>query len=194
VSEPRLSAIVLAGGRSSRFGRDKLAEPLAGRTLLDHAIAAVGPFAHETIVVARPNEAPYVPHGAIVVHDGSAFEGPLVALLTGLRGANQPLALVVGGDMPTMVASVLEALIARLDDPVVDAAVLEAGGWHRPLPAALRTSPARSTAERLVASGERRLAALIEALATAVIDEPTWRTLDPDGRTLRDVDTQADLP
>ncbi|MGH2474787.1 MAG: NTP transferase domain-containing protein, partial [Candidatus Limnocylindrales bacterium] len=32
---PRIGAIVLAGGRSSRFGRDKLAEPMDGRPLLD---------------------------------------------------------------------------------------------------------------------------------------------------------------
>lgn len=194
MTEPRVSAIVLAGGRSSRFGRDKLAEPLGGRALLDHAIAAVSPLARETIVVARPDEPPHVPLGTILVHDPSPFEGPLVGLVTGLRGATQPVALVVGGDMPTMVPSVLEALIARLDDPTVDAAVLEDNGRRRPLPAALRTSPTMSVAERLVAAGERRLGALIEAVATAVLDEPTWRTLDPDGRTTRDVDVPADVP
>ena len=82
MSERRVSAIVLAGGRSSRFGRDKLGEPLAGRTLLDHAIAAVSPLAQETIVVARPEAMPRVPDGTTVVHDRSAFEGPLVGLLT----------------------------------------------------------------------------------------------------------------
>jgi molybdopterin-guanine dinucleotide biosynthesis protein A len=193
MSESRVSAIVLAGGRSSRFGRDKLAEPFAGRTLLDHAIAAVGPLARETIVVGRPNETPHVPDGTIVVHDPSAFEGPLIGLLTGLRGATQPVGLVVGGDMPTMVLSVLEALIARLDDPTVDAVVLEDDGRDRPLPTAVRILPATSAAERLVAAGERRLGALYEALATAVIDEPTWRALDPDGKTLRDIDMPADL-
>ena len=96
--------------------------------------------------------------------------------------------------MPTLVPSVLRALIAYLDDPTVDAVVLENDGRDRPLPIALRTAPATSAAERLVAAGERRLGALFEVLATAVIDEPTWRRLDPDGRTLLDVDTPADLP
>ena len=193
MSESRVSAIVLAGGRSSRFGRDKLAEPLAGRTLLDHAIAAVRPLARETIVVGRPGATPRVPDGTIMVHDPSAFEGPLIGLLTGLRGATQPVALVVGGDMPTLVPSVLEALIARLDDPTIDAVVLEDDGRDRPLPSAVRTALAMSAAERLVAAGERRLGALFEALATAVIDEPTWRMFDPDGRTLCDIDAPADL-
>lgn len=194
MSEPRVSAIVLAGGRSRRFGRDKLIEQIDGRTLLEHAIASVGPVAVETIAVAAPDEPRNVPDGTILVRDPSSFEGPLVGLLTGLRAATQPVALVVGGDMPTMVPWVLAALIDRLDDPTIDAVVLEDGGESRALPAAVRTAPAIAAAERLVAGGERRLRALFEALATAVIDEPTWRTLDPDGRTLRDVDTPADLP
>jgi molybdopterin-guanine dinucleotide biosynthesis protein A len=191
---PRLSAIVLAGGRSSRFGRDKLGEPIDGRALLDHVIAVVSQVAREVIVVARPRDQPHVSHGVIVVHDPSAFEGPLVGLTAGLRGATNPVAVAVGGDMPTMVPSVLQALVARLDDPSVDAAVLEDDGRRRPLPLALRTAPARAAAARLVADGERRLGALIEALATSVVDEATWRALDPDGRTLRDVDMPADLP
>ena len=193
MSEPRVSAIVLAGGRSSRFGRDKLVEPLAGRTLLEHAIAAVGPLARETIVVGRQNATPRLAGGTVLLHDPSPFEGPLVGLLTGLRGATQPITLVVGGDMPTMVRSVLEALIARLDDPTVDATVLEDAGRDRPLPSAVRTAPATAIAERLVAAGERRLGALFEALPTGVIDEPTWHTLDPAGMTLRDIDAPADV-
>ena len=114
--------------------------------------------------------------------------------MAGLRAATNPVAVAVGGDMPTMVPSVLEALVARLDDSSVDAAVLEDAGRRRPLPVALRTAPARVAAARLVAGGERRLGALIEALATSVVDEPTWRGLDPDGQTLLDVDTPADLP
>jgi hypothetical protein len=39
----------------------------------------------------------------------------------------------------------------------------------------------------------RRLSALTDDLATWIIDEPTWRALDPDARTVRDIDTQDDL-
>ena len=53
-ADPAVAAIVLAGGRSSRFGRDKLAEPLDGRPLLDHAIAAVGHVATDVLARRRP--------------------------------------------------------------------------------------------------------------------------------------------
>ncbi len=57
----------------------------------------------------------------------------------------------------------------------------------------MRLGSALAAAERLVAGGERRLRALYDGLATMLIDEPTWRSLDPDGQTLRDIDTVTDL-
>lgn len=44
---------VLAGGRSSRFGSDKALAMLEGRTLLDHAAAALGPHCDAVVVVGR---------------------------------------------------------------------------------------------------------------------------------------------
>ena len=63
MTTPRVSAVVLAGGRSVRFGRDKLAEPIDGRPLLHHAIDAVRPVAPEIIVVAARGAPPVVPDG-----------------------------------------------------------------------------------------------------------------------------------
>jgi len=193
VTGRRVSAIVLAGGRSSRFGRDKLAEPIDGRPMLAHAIDAVRALARETIVVAGPEGSPDVPSGIRVVHDVAPFEGPLVGLLAGLGAAKEATVLVAAGDMPDLVPAVVEALLAALDDPDIDAALLSHDGRPRPLPMALRRQPTEVVVARLVESGERRLRALPDALATAVIDEAVWRILDPEGRTMRDIDTLADL-
>jgi molybdopterin-guanine dinucleotide biosynthesis protein A len=193
MTAPDVTAVVLAGGRSRRFGRDKLAEPVAGRSLLDRSIDAVRPLAREIIVVAAVGNARAWPDGVVVVSDSIAYEGPLFGLLTGLRCATQPITLVVAGDMPAMVESVLEAMLTELLDPAIDAVALEHEGRQRPLPAVLRTGPALAAAERLIVAGERRLRAIFVELATRAIDEPTWRALDPTGLTLRDVDVPADL-
>jgi molybdenum cofactor guanylyltransferase len=188
-----VSAIVLAGGRSSRFGRDKLAEPLAGRTLLERSIDAVRLVAGEIVVVTTVDGRLQLPEGIVAIADPTPFEGPLVGLLTGLRRVTQPCILVVGGDMPTMVGAVLEAMLAGLDDPVFEAVTLEHEGLARPLPAVMRAAQATGAVERLVATGERRLRALYHEVATLAIDERTWRKLDPEGQTIRDIDTPADL-
>ena len=55
---PRMtSAIVLAGGASTRFGGDKLRATLDGRPLLDHALEAVGAIANPVVVVIAPDAA-----------------------------------------------------------------------------------------------------------------------------------------
>ena len=209
-----VSAVVLAGGRSSRFGRDKLAEPIDGRPLLSYAVEAVRPFATEIIIVVAPGSAPAaaIPDGAILVHDSVAFEGPLAGLLAGLQAAHEPVVLVVGGDMPTLVGAILAAMLDELDtsgtidratvpgttttllaydDPKV--VVLEHQGRARPLPMVVRREPALAAVVRLREAGERRLRILTETLQTRIIAESTWRVIDPDGRTLRDIDAPADL-
>ena len=204
MTQRRVSAVILAGGRSSRFGRDKLAEPIGGRPLLEHAIDAVRPFVTQILVVGAPAEAGpgwstrqdselSLPPDVSLVQDSVAHEGPLVGLVGGLRAARETLVVVVGGDMPTLVASVIEALLSELDDPEIDAAILQHEGRARPLPMAIRRAAGLAAAERLVEGGERRLRALGDALVTRVIAEPAWRLLDPDGLTIRDVDTPADL-
>ena len=95
--------------------------------------------------------------------------------------------------MPTLVGAVVDSMLVALDAPGVDAVVLEHDGRARPLPIALRRDPALAAADRLLADGERRLRALVEALETTVIPEATWRALDPYGMTVRDIDTPADL-
>jgi len=194
LSRQRVSAIVLAGGRSSRFGRDKLAEPVGGRTLLQHAIETVRPFASEVLVVVAPDAAPALPPDVRLVHDASPFEGPLAGLLAGLGAARESVVLVAAGDMPELQAAVVEVLLDALAAAGTEAVVLEDAGRLRPLPMAIRRDPASLATARLIARGERRLGALIDALATTVIDETTWRTLDPEGRSMRDVDTPDDLP
>ncbi|HRC61654.1 MAG TPA: NTP transferase domain-containing protein, partial [Dehalococcoidia bacterium] len=54
---PRTAAIVLAGGRSRRMGRDKAALVLRGRSLLQRALDAVGAVVDEIVVVGAPGRA-----------------------------------------------------------------------------------------------------------------------------------------
>jgi molybdopterin-guanine dinucleotide biosynthesis protein A len=198
------SAIVLAGGASTRFGGDKLRATLDGRALLDHALEAVGPIANPIVVVIAP-EAPSPPvppalaHRVTVMHDGVAHRGPLAGLAAGLvaladiDGGSDAVALVVGGDMPHLVPGVLELLAAAVDaDAAAGAATLEADP-PCVLPLAVRPSIAGPVVDTLLRDDRRALRALLDRLTVAVVPRATWRSLDPDGRTLDDVDTPADL-
>ena len=198
---PAASAIVLAGGRSTRFGRDKLAELVAGRPLLDHAILAVARVVREVLVLVPPvgeiGRLAQPPDSAVriaVIRDPEPFGGPLVALLAGLERASEPFALVVGGDMPGMSPDVLAALLRALDASEADAVVLAFRGRRQTLPAALRVGVATQAARRLLSDGMRSLHALLAAVRTRELSEGEWRPLDPHAATLRDVDLPGDLP
>lgn len=190
----RVTAIVLAGGQSRRFGRDKLAESIEGRPLLHHAVASVIGVADEVIVVLAPGAQTELPAGVTIVHDPAAFEGPLVGLLAGLQVATSSTVLVVGGDMPGLQSPVARALLDAVGMPGTDAAVLIDDGRPRPLPLAIRRDAALPAAARIVEAGDRRLGALQEALGAREIAESVWRAVDPDGRSTLDIDSQADLP
>ena len=197
MSEPprRVGAIVLAGGRSSRFGRDKLAEPIDGTPMLERVIEAVGKIATDVVVVAAPDGAPAIRAEVTIAHDQRAFEGPLSGLASGLAALDSQVEhiIVVGGDMPTLVPAVLERLL-ELVDPA-DAVILEDDAGPRPLPMAARRSIVQPVTDSLLANGERRLRALLAELDAVVAIHPAiWRADDPTGETLRDVDVPGDLP
>jgi molybdopterin-guanine dinucleotide biosynthesis protein A len=192
---PSATAIVLAGGRSSRFGRDKLAEPVEGRPLLAHAVAAAAAVAADVVVVVPPvGDPPALPGRPRIVRDPEPFGGPLVGLLAGLEHAREPYTIVVAGDMPRLAIPVLAAMLRALDaSPDSDAAALRHRGRRQPLPLALRVGAATPAARRRLQEGERSLLALLAVLRVRDLDEAAWRPFDPAGGTLRDIDRPEDL-
>lgn len=74
----RTLGVVIAGGRSSRFGSDKAMASFAGRTLMDHALAAVARHADAVAVVGRACP------GVIEIDD---YPAPGLGPLGGLAGA-----------------------------------------------------------------------------------------------------------
>ena len=190
----RVAAVVLAGGRSSRFGRDKLAEPIGGRPMLEHVIERLRRVTSEIVVVTATGAMPDIASDVDLVRDDAPFEGPLAGLAVGLRALDPGVerVIVVGGDMPTIVPAVLDRLLASLDRR--EAAVLADDERERPLPLAVRRSAGAQAADRLLDDGERRLRALLGRLDVDVISPERWREDDPGGETLRDVDVPDDLP
>ena len=188
---------MLAGGRSVRFGSDKLAALVEGVPLLHHPVLRLAEVCREVLVVMAPDaDGPSLPPAvpARVVRDATRGEGPLSGVLAGLGDVVTDWAVVAGGDMPGLRTSVLLEMLRVAGTSGADAVALQDGDSFRPLPLIVRAAPAREAAHALLHDGQRRLRALPEALRTAVIDEPTWRALDPEGATLRDIDEPGDLP
>lgn len=195
MSDERVSAIVLAGGASRRFGSDKLAARLGDRPLLEHVLDALEAVTSDITVVVGPGDERVLPAGVRTAHDPRPHEGPLAGLVTGLEAipAGSAIVLVVAGDMPTVRPAVLRLLVDAVAAGA-PAAVLHDGVAPRPLPAAYARESVRTAAARLIDAGERRLRALPDALAATAIPAAVWQGLDPAAATLHDVDRPEDLP
>lgn len=209
MSGAHVTGIVLAGGRSTRFGGDKLAALVAGRPLLDRAIHAVAEVADEVVVVLAPDApVPVLPGRLrapiVVARDLVAGRGPLGGLAAGLAVARHPRALLVAGDQPLLRVAVLRALLdesgelGRSGEPVrpegPDVVALADGESLWPFPVALRVAAVRPAASVALIGRDLRLFTLFGRLRVARVPEARWRPLDPGGDSLRDVDTRDDLP
>jgi molybdenum cofactor guanylyltransferase len=187
---------VLAGGRSRRFGRDKLAEEIDGRPLLHHPVLRLLDVCDRVVVVIGVGiDEPPMPLGASVTfaRDSTADEGPLRGLAAGLEVADATWVVVAGGDMPDLQPPVLREMLRAARETAAVAVVLSDGGDARPLPCVARAEPAADAAANLLGSGRRRLRDLLSAVRTVVVDEASWAALDPERRTLVDIDEPADV-
>jgi len=113
---------VLAGGRSSRFGSDKAAATLGGRSLVALAAAALAPFVDDVVVIGEA-------HGGLpdLPRAGLGPLGGIAAALDHAASRGVRCVLTIGCDMPTVPPELIEALLRREPSYCADAPVL--GLW-----------------------------------------------------------------
>ena len=95
--------------------------------------------------------------------------------------------------MPDMQPPVLRQMLRALRETRSAAIALSDRGDARPLPLALDVARTTAVVDELLHGGTKSLRDLLAAVETAVVDEPTWTALDPDRRTLVDIDEPEDL-
>lgn len=159
---PAMTGLILAGGASTRMRQDKVLLSLHGRRLVDHAVDVLTPLCERLLVAARGR---WIPGLYVEGVDDAPGEGPLAAIVGGLRAAATPLVAVLAADMPFSNGDVLQRLAALWDGEA--AVVPEAGGRIQPLHAVYATAAA-PTFETMLASGERSVTAALAAAAAKI--------------------------
>lgn len=185
-----VTAIVLAGGRSRRMGREKAALVLAGHTLLQRAVDAASGAACAVVVVGAPGRAlPAVttPLRLTLVTDEEEGVGPLAGIVAGLEAVQTPVTLVVACDMPFVEPALLRLLTAVVRDgasvamPIVD-------GQPQPLCSAVRTDVLSALREAL-ADGARAASVLADLSGARLLSPADWGAADPRGSSFVGVNT-----
>lgn len=141
----RFDAIVLAGALSRRLdGDDKALISIAGRTLLERAIDAVGDAAQ--IIVAGPRRPLDV--DVVWVEESPSGAGPAHALATALRSVATEVVAVLACDHPLVDRKTIARLVVTVGR--TDGAMVSDGsGRSQPLVAAYRTEALRARLEEI---------------------------------------------
>lgn len=102
------AGFVLAGGSSSRMGRDKAGLPFRGRKLIEHIAAAVAEAAGSVTLIGPPER--YRELGFPVVPDRRPGLGPLGGIHTALSVSTAAWNLIAACDLPAISVDFLRDL------------------------------------------------------------------------------------
>ena len=129
------TAIILAGGQSSRMGTNKALLQLNGKTVIEGMVEKVERIASEVIIVTNTFE-DYAFLHLPMIEDKRKGKGPLAGIEAGLAATKNDRNLIIACDMPFISTKVGKYLLSYLDE--YQAAVPEISGQLHPLFAAYR--------------------------------------------------------
>jgi molybdopterin-guanine dinucleotide biosynthesis protein A len=194
-NEVGIAGYILAGGGSTRFGRDKALVEVTGTPMLARMIGLIQSATKSAKVVGPPEK--YAQFGSEMVSDRWAGEGPLGGIITALEDAAKSTAdsgwnLIVSCDMPFLTREWLVFLSERAAKSKAQVVLPHSPSGPEPLCACWQTGAAaklRSGFER----GVRRVTEGIALLRAEVLDEPDWKRFDSAGRLFWNMNTEADF-
>jgi molybdopterin-guanine dinucleotide biosynthesis protein A len=175
---------ILAGGAGSRMGSPKAGVELAGRPLIEHALAAARLARLSPVVVARgDSELPAVRAAVLVEPDGPRH--PLNGIVAALEHAREPL-VVLACDLPLVPADLLAELARRRAPFAMPLS-------PRPQPLVARYSPGLLPRLRAALAGEEPMTRLALELGGDGLEEPELRGFGEPERMFLNVNDPGEL-
>ena len=188
-----ISSIVLAGGKSSRLGHDKVFKTVGDRLLLELVVNSVAPLSQEIILVAASKNALVQSAkypGLRAVTDVFPGKGPLGGIYTGLLASTSFYNLVVASDMPFLNPALLRYMTKVSAD--FDIVVTRVGDLVEPLHAVYAKSCLESI-EHLLKHNELSIHRLFPTVRIRYVEADEIERFDPDHLSFFNVNTQGDL-
>ena len=183
-----LSVVILAGGVSSRFGRNKALESIDGRTSLERVISVASTFGSIWLVGGSDDRHPMC---AGVIKDIEPKGGPFQAFISALRRLGPANVLLLSCDVPFVPSEVLGHLGRPLEQGV-DARIVRLHGRAQYLLAHYGPG-AHDKLVDAYDSGVRSMHKAIEALAVQWVEDHELIEIGAQLHQLQDFDTEDDL-
>jgi len=189
-----VNGYVLAGGGSTRFGRDKALVEVGGLPMLGRMISLLQSVAKDVKVVGAPEK--YAQFEREMVSDGWPGEGPLGGIITALEDVAKSFSncewnLIVSCDMPFLTQEWLSFLCERAGKSKAQVVVPHSKHGPEPLCACYRADAAKPL-RAAFESGVRKVTQGLQHVSTEVLDEADWKRFDSAGRLFWNMNTVAD--
>lgn len=184
----RATALVLAGGKSTRMGENKALLRIDGRPLVAHVVAALRAVFLEVIISGDTGL--FAGYADRVVEDIFKGVGPLGGIHAGLVSARYEVVFVAACDLPFADGEVAAFIAGQMEG--FDAAVPCVAGRLQPLFAAYRKS-CLGPITRILERGERRVAGFFPAVRVRYLTEADFAWRPGIERVFFNVNTPADL-
>jgi molybdopterin-guanine dinucleotide biosynthesis protein A len=185
-----VTAFILAGGKSTRMGKDKAFVEFEGRTLLARALELAGSVASDVrIVGSRERFAAFAP----VVEDVFRDCGPLGGIHAALRHSATDINLVLAVDMPFVSWALLRYLIGQAEKSEESVAVVPRGkeGWQ-PLCAIYRREFA-DVADDALRAGQNKIDRLFDKVRVRAVGQDELDRAGFSPAIFRNLNTPDDL-
>jgi len=148
------TAIIMAGGASTRMGRDKSMLPVNGRPMINYICDKLSPH-FDRVIVSAGDTSKYAFLGVPVVPDRIGGRGPLMGITSALAASASDVNFVIACDIAEFDMALLRRMLREAAD--FDAVVPRAGdSQYEPLFAVYRKS-ALDAMEQALASGKTRV-------------------------------------
>lgn len=188
-----VSALILAGGRSTRMGRDKITIRLGGETLLERALRRIQSYCSEVLILAGQRDLKgFSAEGVRVVPDIYPGRGPLGGVHAGLKAASHPACFVVACDLPFFSPELLvgmweliqgyQLVVPRLTD-----------GRLEPMHAVYLKECLPAAEEQIRLGMGFSLLDLVPRVVTRYVDEPFIRTFGDPRMVFFNLNTPRDV-
>ena len=188
--KPEYSAIVLAGGKSSRMGRPKADLRFEAATMLDYIVSEMTRVFDELVVaVSEPRMYAWEGYSARSIVDRARYRGPVAALEQALREIEFDRAFVCSCDVPFVNGDLARKLCDMLGDH--DALIPHVDGKLQPLHAVYRKTCAKVLAT-MRAQKENRLHEIVNFANVRIVPDEELRAFDPELLSFFNVNTPED--
>lgn len=167
------AVLILAGGRSSRMGRDKALLSYQGISLLQRAAdfwERALPEARRYLSAGQPGHFPKLPPGVTPVYDLLPERGPMGGLHAAFHETGEEELWISAVDMPLLSREGVR-LLEEKRFGWEDACVFQREGRPEPLFGIYRSS-CLPQLDRLLAQGNARMSDLLSALKTTLVPLP----------------------